>query len=489
MKNNLRLLGVIISIAASSFLLVDCGGGEDDSTPPIVLYTNPVEIQTGVAVNSAINATFSETMDASTISTSTFTLNDGSTSVSGIVTYSGTTATFTPSADLFNITTCTATITTGVRDLAGNPMSGDYTWSFTTEYAAYIFMQTFGGTNGDYGYSLQQTSDGGYIIAGLTTSFGAGGDDVYLIKTDSDGNSLWEKTFGGTDDDCGYSVQQTSDGGYIIAGAITFIAGGGYVYLIKTDSDGISLWEKTLGGAGLDRGFSGQQTSDGGYIIAGQTTSFGVGGGDVYLIKTDSTGTEQWSSTFGGSSDDWGYYVEQTSDGGYIITGGSYSFGAGEYDVYLIKTDSGGNSQWEKTFGGVSTDVGHSVQQTSDGGYIITGETYSFGAGQNDVYLIKTDSDGNTVWEKTFGWTNQDVGYSIQQTSDGGYIISGRTEYLGAGGGLYLIKTNSDGNVVWEKIFHGTSGHSVQQTSDGGYIIGGWDWYAGQSDVCLIKTD
>src|SRR3990172_2495921 len=202
------------------------------------------------------------------------------------------------------------------------------------------FQKTFGGTSYDWGFSVQQTTDGGYIITGTTPSFGAGGQDVYLIKTDAGGNSLWTKTFGGITYDVGNSVRQTTDGGY---------------------------------------------------IIAGTTYSFGVGNYDVYLIKTDANGNTLWTKTFGGTSSDEGYSAQQTTDGGYVIAGLTDSFGAGLYDVYLIKTNGSGDTLWTKTFGGIGIDYGLSAQQTTDGGYVIAGVTQSFGAGIDDVYLIKTD--------------------------------------------------------------------------------------------------
>jgi len=258
--------------------------------------------------------------------------------------------------------------------------------------------KTFGGTSQDVANSVQETSDGGYIIAGSTRSFGAVGGDVYLIKTDAQGGELWSKTFGGTEGEFANSVQETSDGGYIIAGGTeSFGTVGRNVYLIKTDAQGQELWSQTFGGTSLDEASSVQETSDGGYIIAGVTFSFGAGGLDVYLIKTDAQGQELWSQTFGGTSFDFALSVQETSDGGYIIAGATdFDFSGAVGDVYLIKTDAQGQELWSQTFGGTGLDLGYSVQETSDGGYIIAGETSSFGAGNTDVYLIKTDAQGNT---------------------------------------------------------------------------------------------
>jgi hypothetical protein len=355
--------------------------------------------------------------------------------------------------------------------------------------------RTFGGSGDDHAYSVQQTSDGGYIIAGLTPSFGAGEYDVYLIKTGPDGNMQWQKTFGGTEIDRGESVQQTSDGGYIIAGVTySFGAGSGDVYLIKTDSDGNMQWQKTFGGGNGDVGESVQQTCDGGYIIAGWTLSFGAGERDVYLIKTDPAGNIQWEKTFGGNQNEWGYSVQQIPEGGYIIVGRTYSYGEHVSNVYLINTDSDGNSRWQRTFGiSSSHDSGNSVQWTCDGGYIIAGWTWPFTAGKSDVYLIKTDSAGFSQWQKIYAGSWHESALSIQQTSDGGYIMAGYIHYLEAGkDDVYLIKTDSAGNMQWEKTLGEAKedvSFSVQQTSDGGYVIAGYTKSFGAvgDDVYLIK--
>jgi hypothetical protein len=276
----------------------------------------------------------------------------------------------------------------------------------------------FGGEGNDVGYSVQQTNDGGYIVVGSTESYGFGKNDVYMIKIYFDGYKAWEKTFGGEGNDVGYSVQQTNDRGYIVVGTTySYGAGGSDVYLVKTDASGNAVWQKTFGGEGNDSGDSVQQTTDGGYIIAGSTD------GDVYLIKTGAVGNIVWQKTIGGGDDDHGYSVHQTTDGGYIIAGYNYSTDLNN-DVYLIKSDASGSVVWQKTFGGDWFDEGYSVQQTSDGGYIIAGSTYFYDKDMVDgnsilslinklidmqividvdVYLVKTDAYGNIAWQKTFG--------------------------------------------------------------------------------------
>jgi hypothetical protein len=358
-----------------------------------------------------------------------------------------------------------------------------------------LWTKTYGGADGDYGFSVQQTSDGGYIIAGGTYSFGAGSEDVYLIKTNANGDTLWTKTYGDTGEDIGYSVQQTSDGGYIIAGGTSsFGAGNSDVYLIKTDTNGNTLWTKTYGRWTVDIGYSVQQTTDGGYIIAGLSQDeLPPPESDVYIIKTDANGDTLWTKTFHGKGTACSYSVQQTTDGGYVVAGWTYSWGS---DVYLIKTDVNGDTLWTKTYGGTDEDEGWSVQQTTDGGYIITGYTTSFGVGGRDVYLIKTDEIGDTLWTKTYGEEFTDRGYSVLQTADFGYIVTGYTNSPDTGcpeSYIYLIKTDTNGDILWTKTYGGTSsdvGYSVQQTSDGAYIITGYTYSfgAGSNDVYLIRV-
>ena len=360
-----------------------------------------------------------------------------------------------------------------------------------------LWTKTFGGIYSDFGYSIQQTIDEGYIITGSTySSFSAGKYDAWLIKTNADGDTLWTKTFGEFDSEYSYSVQQTADEGYIITGSkATFDGNGSDVWLIKTDADGDTLWTKTFYGYySTNCGKSIQQTEDEGYIIVGFTEAWDYSDGFIWLIKTNASGDTLWTKTFGGSQREYGNSIQQTVDEGYIITGSTLSFGAGGSDVWLIKTNASGDTLWTRTFGGNGQDDGNSVQQTTDEGYIITGSTSSYGVGSRDIWLIKTNASGDTLWTKTFGGRGEDCGYAVQQTTDEGYIITGYTSSFPAGvRDAWLIKTSASGDILWTKTFGGSDnddGYSVRQTLDGGYIITGFtsSYGSGDYDVWLIKT-
>jgi len=361
------------------------------------------------------------------------------------------------------------------------------------------WSKSFGGPGLDVGFSVLEASDGGYVVAGFSES------DACLIKTDSNGNEVWNRTFGGPEFDEAYSVQQTVDGGYVVAGSTDYT-----IWLVKTDSEGNEIWNKTFGESKSYGSNSVQQTRDGGYIIVGRTEY-----DDILLIKTDSDGNEIWNRTFGGENFDYGESVRQTEDGGYIIVGYTNSYGVGEDDknIWLIKTDPNGYEEWDRTFGGVGyADEGYSVQQTNDGGYIITGQIHHYEAGNWDVdaWLIKTDSNGIETWNRTFSgisdeWGSgpySDWGNDVQQAEDGGYVVAGITRHdPPRSSEIWLIKTDSKGNLEWDWKSGGSRvvyAESLHQTSDGGYILAGsvqtrdltsdWDsWHRAGDDIFLIK--
>jgi hypothetical protein len=357
------------------------------------------------------------------------------------------------------------------------------------------FERTYGGIRYDISWDVQQTSDSGYIIAGTTSSYGAGIADVYLIKTNELGDTLWTKTYGGSSYESGYPVQQTSDGGYIVAGSTSSFGAGSYdVYLIRTNDLGDTLWTRTYGGSNSDVAYSVQQTSDGGYIVTGFTNSLGAGSSDVYLIKTNDLGDTLWTRTYGDTLSDTGSSVQQTSDGGYIIAGYSSSFGAGDVDAYLVRTNGVGDTLWTKTYGGNGDDYSHSVQQTQDGGYIISGTTSSFDAGSFDVYLIRTNDIGDTLWTRTFGGSDTDEGVSVDQTTDGGFVVFGYRDFVDLGtGDVYVIRTDASGDTLWTKTYGGNDtdiGIGGQVTTDGGVVITGYTFSFGDSaQVYLIHDD
>jgi hypothetical protein len=353
------------------------------------------------------------------------------------------------------------------------------------------WFNTFGGSNLDDGRSVKQTSDGGYIIAGCTQSYGGGWTDVYLIRTNPGGDTLWTKTFGGSAEEWGEAVRPTSDSGYIVVGEC-MLGSNRQIWLIKTNSTGIRTWDKYFGYDDCQEdGNAVQQTSDGGYIIVGTTQEDGHD--QVFLIKTGADGGTAWYKLKGYSdSNERGYSVQQTTDGGYIITGTTNHFDD-DGDVWLVKVGADGGTAWSQHFGDASSDYGNSVRQTTDGGYVIVG-----GTGPTDnqnIYLIKTDANGNQQWSRIYGGSAMEWGKTVEQTSDGGYMIAGTTASYGAGqADIYLIKTNATGDTLWTKTFGGSAydwGNSVQQTSDGGYIITGAteSYGVGSYDVYLIKTD
>ncbi len=356
------------------------------------------------------------------------------------------------------------------------------------------FERTYGGITDDVGLSVAQTTDKGYIISGWTSSFGSGFYDIYLIKTDEYGDTLWTKTYGGYNLEMGYSVAQTYDNGYIIAGITDSYGAGDYdAYLIKTNSYGDSLWTKTFGGIGFDGGYSVLQASDSGFILEGITSSFGAGSYDVYLIKIDINGATLWTKTIGGPLGDDFRYIAKTNDGGYIIAGYTAPNPLINGNACLIKTNANGDTLWSRVYGGPDAESALSVVQTSDGGYLFTGST--FNVGWSNIYLVKTNSSGDTTWTKIFNGIGHNVGFSVIQASDGGYYMCGLiANNNGSDNDVYLVKADVNGDslcsMTWGGIL-GEIGYCIKNTNDGGFIIVGKteSFGAGGSDVYLIKRD
>jgi uncharacterized delta-60 repeat protein len=365
----------------------------------------------------------------------------------------------------------------------------------SSAYAA-EWAKVYGGSQVDTVYSMQQTADGGFIIAGTTNSFGAGSMDIWILKLDSNGDPVWQKTFGGAGNDEAYSIQQTADGGYVVAGRTeSFGAGKGDIWILKLDSNGDTVWQKTYGGTKEDYVFSIQQTADGGYVMAGRTESFGVVNFDVWVLKLDSNGNALWQKTYGGSGWDIAYSIQETADGGYVVAGFTESVGAGKYDIWVLKLDNNGNAIWQKTYGGSGNDYAITVQQTADGGYVVAGHIESFNAVGYDVWVLKLDDNGNVIWQKRYGGSGNDYSLSMQQTADGGYVMAGWTDSFGTGGDdVWVLKLDDNGNVIWQKRYGGSGNdgaYSVQQTADGGYVMAGWTYSfgAGLSDMWILKLD
>jgi len=356
------------------------------------------------------------------------------------------------------------------------------------------WSRAFGGDSSDEAFSVQQATDGGFVFAGYTKSFNADSNDVYWVKTDSLGNTQWCRLYGGPDYDAAYSLQQTADGGFIIAGRTSsFGAGGIDMYMLRINSFGDTLWTRTYGGTYIDYARSVMQVSDGGFILAGCTEPYIGGFIEMYLVKTDNVGDTLWTRSYGGTDDRMARCVRQTSDGGYILVGYNPLYGGDEYDIYLVKTDSLGDTLWTRSYGGSEEDYALSVRQTIDGGYIIAGGTYSFGAGYADFYVVKTDRVGDTLWTRTYGGSGNDFASSLQIAADGNYVITGNTASFGADDGdMYLIKISPSGDTLWTLVYGGPDSdvpQCIDLTNDGGYIITGsifsWEWPA---NAWLVKT-
>lgn len=412
-----------------------------------------------------------------------------------------------------------------------------------------------GGSGDDVANSIKRTADGGYITVGSTTS-SASGDmtgvskgwtDVWVVKAKADGTIEWQKNYGGGGYDYGYDIQQTAEGGYIVSGS-TSSAGSGDVtgavkgesdvWVLKLDALGNITWQKNYGGRYSEYGYSIQQTTDGGYIVLGDTRSSASGDVtgtlrgtyDMWILKLDASGNITWNKTYGSNSEDFAYSIQQTADGGYIFAGSILTPGTGDSagpakggpDVWVVKLNTSGNIVWEKNYGGSGHNAAYSIRQTTDGGYIVVGGTSSSASGDVtgtskgglDLWVLKLTASGSITWQNNYGGSSYDSGYDIQQTTDGGYIVGGYT-YSSASGDVtgtskggndyWILKLTASGSITWQKNYGGASNdylESIQQTVDGKYIVAGYSAHAsagtgnqtgvvsrGGDDIWIITLD
>jgi len=350
-----------------------------------------------------------------------------------------------------------------------------------------LWTRSFDLNDIEYATSVQQTSDNGFIFAGYTIRLLQNIHEVWVVKTNEIGEEEWNYLYGGDSYDEAFSIIECSSGGFIIAG-ITSSYGAGLsdMWLLKVDESGNEEWDNTFGGSSPDHAYSVKETYDHGYIIAGATKSFSAVEFDVLLVKTDEEGNQQWLQTYGGLENDFAYSVDTTIDGGYVIAGYTSSYGSGNQDFWVIKVDEMGILEWEQTFGGVEPDKAYSIEQTIDGGYIVAGCTESFGSINEDFWLIKLDEDGEEVWNHTYHHLN-DIAYSVEQTNDDGYIIAGESN-----NSYWIVKTDYNGSEMWNQEFEAdiACARSVHQTIDNGYIIAGYAALSTyNSDAWLIRLE
>jgi hypothetical protein len=342
------------------------------------------------------------------------------------------------------------------------------------------FHHKLGGPGIEVGNSVRELADGGYIIAGYTSSFGAGQEDAWLIRTDKAGDTLWTRTLGGPGNDFAWDVLPTDDGGFMTVGFTnSFGAGGDDVYLARTDSEGTPIWTRTYGGLGDELAWALHSTADGGFVVTAQTTSYGAGERDIYILRIDAAGDTLWTTVLGGPGVDRVFATVPTADGGSVFAGITSNETVGGLDASLVRIDSVGDVVWARTYGGEGNDIGHGVATAPNGGFLLVGYTDSFGAGNNDIYLVRTDGDGEVIWTEFIGDAGDDRAMMAVPTSEGGFAIAGYASGTAEYWSVRLTAISGSGDQLWSESFGspGTDrGVMLQETSDGAYIFTGGIW-------------
>jgi hypothetical protein len=377
--------------------------------------------------------------------------------------------------------------------------SDSLTGSATNNTQGIITFERIIGTQfDDHVSSFVQISDKGYILVGSTTKENAQFTDAYVIRTDKYGKVLWTKTYGGNYDDAASDVVQSPDGNFVIVGnSSSFGSGQVQIYLFKIDSDGNTVWEKSFGEQKDIAASNIRNTTDNSFIITGNTKDTPDNSRDALLLKTDKDGNLIWKKHYGTSNGESASGITLTSDGGYIFTGTDANSSTNDFNIYCVKTDAEGNVLWTKDYGGSNQEGGSTIISTDDGGYMISGYTVSYGAGAEDGFLVKIDSAGKEQWYKAFGYEHNDRFASVVQMPDGGYMASGSTvnyfdvnyTYTDA----YLVRTNASGEMTWSKTFGGDKSEGfgrLIEAGDGTYAtIANTNSYGQSQDIMFVKIN
>jgi hypothetical protein len=366
------------------------------------------------------------------------------------------------------------------------------------EYFREVTLRTYGGAKADAGWNILNSGDG-YVAAGDTASSGQGSTDAYLIKTNYSGSLLWTRTFGDTGAESGIALCETRDNGYLMAGGSTsFGSGETDAYAVKTDKDGEKIWDMVYGGKNYDYVYSVCPATGEGYVMTGYSSSFGAGlDSDVYLIKIDEQGKKLWEKTYGGSGWDTGYSVIESGTNGYMIAGYTTSTGLGKSDMYVVKVDANGNCLWAHSYGGGREDRAVCIIRAEDGGYIVAGKSQSYtarGFGW-DIILMKISEDGRELWNRPYPAAEAEIGNCLIRANNGGYIMAGTKKCYGmCDSNIYVIRTDAEGNSAWVRVFSGKNNefaNSICRAEDKGYVILGTtlSYGYGRGDIFMLKID
>lgn len=357
----------------------------------------------------------------------------------------------------------------------------------------FLFERAFGGERNDVGNAVLETADGGFLVTGYTASHGAGGTDLWLIRTDRNGDTLWTRTVGGPADDYGWDVEHAEDGGFAIVGfTASWGAGGEDVWLVRIDERGDTLWTRTFGGDGDERAWSLAPTGDGGWVIAGQAEAADAGDFDLFLVRTDAEGEVVWITSHSGPGEERVFDVARVADGGFVFAGTTSDSVDGARDVSLVRVGDDGMLSWQRRFGGEGDAVGHGLVVTPEGGFLVVGYGEGSGVDGSEIYLVRTDADGRELWSQRIGDEGEDRAMMGVRSSMGGYVIAGYTSTEAGDSDAYVVKVDEDGEPEWSERFGAAAndrGMMVGETRDGGYVLtGSLGVVADEAwDVMLVK--